>query len=802
MTHPHNDPGLQSRLAWIQNRYPLVWQELTFFSADLSPRDRQDLEILYAGLDCHDLPCVTAEQMFSYVRASQQAQQAIGYTAAVPSDLFYSYVLPPRVNNEWLDSSREWLLAQLLPRIQDKDLLSAALEVNYWCAEQAAYLPTDDRTISPLGMCRRAQGRCGEESTLLVSALRAVGIPARQCYAPFWAHCDDNHAWVEFWADDGWHYMGACEPEWMPDVGWFQAAASKAPLIRSRVPDFSAPEGYRTVNTTSHYGNTVRLSVLVTDKEKPVPDAEVRFQLINYSRIQTLHTSITDDRGEAFLDAGVGSLIVSVSLDGTLVEHLVDLRREQTVILRREDGFCPETAESFHRWQLTPPRETIPAPLPKNEAHPKKLARCEALHASTLAHFRAKTDPWIRKACGNREEIRQFLMLPHYLREDKELLLETLTEKDFCDCTCRTLESFLASALPYKGDHPRARWQWEILAPRVEWEPLLPIRPEICRLLADTNLTTAEQVLQWMDRNLHREPEFGLTDRRGNAAGYLRHGRCPESEWDITAVQICRALGIPATLSGQTGRILTSENTFGVMLTLRTEEAAMKEEEHFSLSRWDGKTYVPVHLQADTIREETVISLDPGAYSLITCRRQIDGSVSVQIRRFLLSGDRHMTLSLEQDETARHLISADLPAFFTKPLTANAQSVSQLAEWSPSLLIFLQPGKEPTEHLLQELIGDAAAFLGVPIRFLVGFSQAMDNETLRHALGVLDTASVSLFREEDRFELQAAAGIGDARLPLALALDCRQKIVYGCANYNINTASTMHRILSLSSVRE
>jgi len=59
--------------------------------------------------------------------------------------------------------------------------------------------PTLTLRRSPLATIRTAYGRCGEESVLTVAALRAVGIPARQCYTPLWAHCDDNHAWVEAW---------------------------------------------------------------------------------------------------------------------------------------------------------------------------------------------------------------------------------------------------------------------------------------------------------------------------------------------------------------------------------------------------------------------------------------------------------------------------------------------------------------------------------------------------------------------------------------------------------------------------
>ena len=60
-----------------------------------------------------------------------------------------------------------------------------------------------------------------KESTFLVTALRSIGIPARQLYVPWWAHCDDNHAWVEAQVDGSWHYLGACEPEEALDRGWF-----------------------------------------------------------------------------------------------------------------------------------------------------------------------------------------------------------------------------------------------------------------------------------------------------------------------------------------------------------------------------------------------------------------------------------------------------------------------------------------------------------------------------------------------------------------------------------------------------
>ncbi len=792
MEKPVSDAKLRCRLSWIEETYPLVWQELKQGLLTLG-EEKREVQLLYAALDCHDLPSVTFQQMLGYVRASRTAKKELDYTRVVPQDLYERYVLMPRVNNEWLDGSRGELLEALMPRVRGKTILEAALEVNYWCYEMATYLPTDDRTIAPAGMILRGQGRCGEESTLLTAALRAVGIPARQCYSPYWAHCDDNHAWVEFWAEDGWHYMGACEPEWRPDAGWFQAAASKAMMIRSRVPDWEEKSGYAVVNTTGMYGKTARLRVRLTKNGQPVSGIPVRFQLINYSRIQLLHTCITDEDGWAEMECGLGSLIVSACLDGTLVERLVDIRKEQEIVLKAEEGFSPEKETQNCWWVLCPPKESIPQPLEKDPGHEKRCAVCDRIRRERLAPYGQEKSIWLRKARGNREEVEAFLSLPQYRWEDKVLLLETLQDKDFCDCTRETLESYLAAALPYKEKYPIKIWQTQILAPRVEWEMLLPIRPEIRSMMEPFQLKTREDVRRWMKSHLRPMEEYGLTDRRGNAAGYIRHGCCPESEWELVAVQIARALGIPASLSPVTGKFLDQEPT--AKLTLSGREP-MKEEEHFSLSRWDGQAYVPVHLGHDVEKPETD-TLPVGAYSLITARRQIDGTIYAHARRFLLRDALCMELSMEPEDFVSRLIAAPMPPLSVIGLTENAETVWAMAKEMPALMAFLEPEQEPTEHLLQEILELRESYQenGSPVAFLIGEDADAENETLRRVMKALPQGAVFRYAGECRYDIRVAAGIGDDRLPLALVLDRGGRITYGCANYQIRSAGTLLKIL-------
>ena len=780
----------------LKTEYPLIWQELSATLETAAPQEQQDLLLLYEQLDCRDLLGAAPETMLGYVRASRKARQLLSYTGQVPEELYGPYVLAPRVNNEWPDGSREWLLEALYPRVRELGMMAAALEVNFWCYGQATYRSTDDRTIGPLGICRRGFGRCGEESTLLVCALRAVGIPVRQVYAPYWAHCDDNHAWVEFWAEGDWHYMGACEPESVPDQGWFQSAASRAMLIRSRVPNPDRESGWEAVNTTSRYTRTAMLRVRVTHHGTPVSGAEVRFQLINYSRIQTLYTAKTDEQGFARMETGLGSLLVSTCVKGIYAETPVTLPAESLAELRLEDGFDPRTGQQETRCTFHVPREIIPEPLPGNPRHQEKLRQWDEIRQAKIAGFGRTGSIWLDKARGNRAEIEAFLALEGYPAADKELLLQTLTHKDFCDCSCSVLESFLRCALPWKDQYPLAVWQQEILAPRVENEPLLAIRPTLAALLAGYQLSTRQQVLCWMEQHLRPIPEHGLTDRRGSAAGYVKNRCCPESEWDILAVQICRALGIPASLDAQTKKLLPDRKQ-QVVLTLKTAGETLTEETDFSLSRWTGDAYEPIYLGGCTLTGETALPLEPGSYCLTVSRRQIDGDLDAVIHRFPLRENRNCTLTLPADHTARKLCSEPLPHISLTPLTENAPEISALCEDKPSLLLFLDPGKEPTEHLLQEILELAAEYEQVPVRFLLESSQGLQNPALAAALHRLPHSAAYLFREEDRYAVQRAAKIGDFRLPLALALDGGQQIRYGCANYNIRTAARLLHILSL-----
>lgn len=202
--------------------------------------------VFVAGLSLTDAAWLDEAAVTELFAATAAVLAAAPWTAELDDADIWHYILQPRVNEEALLPQRGELrrrLAPLLDELYARPGLTrteAALAINRWCAERVHYEASDSRCLEPLAVLERGRGRCGEESTLVVACLRAAGIPARQVYAPWWLHVNDNHAWVEVRTDEFWHFLGACEPEPWLDHGWFNEAAQQTPLVVARRFGFAA----------------------------------------------------------------------------------------------------------------------------------------------------------------------------------------------------------------------------------------------------------------------------------------------------------------------------------------------------------------------------------------------------------------------------------------------------------------------------------------------------------------------------------------------------------------------------------
>ena len=335
----------------------------SIFNKQLTTTEREALTFLYAYMPLGDIACYDGEFFLKNVQTSLQARAEMPWGKTIPEREFRHFVLPVRVNNENLDSSRWIFYNELKPRIQHLSLYDAVLEVNHWCHEYVTYTPSDSRTSSPLASIKTAYARCGEESTFLVAALRSVGIPARQVYTPRWAHTDDNHAWVEAWVDGKWYFLGACEPEPVLNLGWFNAPASRGMLMHTKVfGKYDGPEEvmqrtplFTEINVIDNYAPCSRAEVRILDQNNtPIEGATVEFKLYNYAEFYTVARKTTDANGTTFLTAGNGDMLVWATHNGKFGYSKLSFGKDSTIkiILNRTPG------ETYtEQLDIIPPRE-------------------------------------------------------------------------------------------------------------------------------------------------------------------------------------------------------------------------------------------------------------------------------------------------------------------------------------------------------------------------------------------------------------------------------------------------------------
>ena len=671
----------------------------------------------------------------------------------IPEREFRHFVLPLRVNNETLDDFRTKYADELCSRVDGLSLADAALEINHWCHEQATYQPSDGRTGSPESIMQRGLGRCGEESVLAVAALRAAGIPARQVYTPRWAHTDDNHAWVEVWTGDGWHFMGACEPEAVLDRAWFNGAVSRAMILHTKVyGDYDGPEDviqrtpcYTEINVVRNYVPVRRTAVTVLSDGAPVEGASVSFRIYNYAEFYNVVTYLTDADGRAALDTGLGDIFVLAWKDGRF-GYAVASSEETVVELDHRFGeeFCDEL-------DIVPPVED---PL-AGDIDPE-LAAANALRLAAEDSIRLSRDH------TNAAVARFRAAYP----DGAEAVLKLLSEKDLADVTYDVLEDALHG----------------VGSQRVELEHLRPYRLEILASGELDGLRDAEDVRRWCEDNIEVVEGRNPQNLRISPIAVWRSRKADALGLKIFYVALCRTLGIPAEYDLVTGEV-ASDVPQGFL-----RPASDKYFRDYTLTQFfpDGQTRL---LDYESGLPD-VLSVDAGYYLLTTGLRLSDGSVLARLEFFNVAADEERDLVPQVRKSVLRpavLGSMDPEALFAPDRggvgpQAELQSLLSATGRGWFLLAFMGHRDEPTSHARTELEA-AARVLNEWGRPVVVLGQARP-AGLQNAIFGRDVSIM-------------ASMPGEHKLPVVAICDSFGRVVYLSEGYNTSLAADLERLIPL-----
>ncbi|MBO5675864.1 MAG: transglutaminase domain-containing protein [Bacteroidaceae bacterium] len=585
---------------------------------------------LYKYMPTSDSVDYSREYWERQVAMSERARKEMPWAKLVPETEWKHFVVPVRVNNEALDDARTVIYEELAPRIKDMSMEEAALEVNHWCHEKVSYQPSDGRTSPPLTTMANAIGRCGEESTFTVAAMRAVGIPARQVYCPRWSHTDSNHAWVEVWvADDDkgngrWRFMGACEPEAVLDKGWFNWAASRAMLVHTRVfgADYDGREEvlgrdkcYTEINCLSTYAPTKNLKVQVVDAEgTPIADATVDFRVYNYAEFYPIATQKTDAEGKASFTTGFGDLVVWVSTGDMFNAVYVPAKQEEVTITPSltANSACSQELD------LYAPVSSLPEPdrsfVDTVSVNGRRLMKEDSIRvAYQQATFYWGEDELLRKARSNWQVIESFLAEAENEEAAREYLTKGLSEKDLRDVTMEALQDS---------------------ATRIATEPLRPYMEDLAELLPSG--LTPDTWLQWVDENITVDDERNPIKVYMSAVSVAKHKVTDSRSLEVFKVAGARALGMKAWLDATgaayvEGCTPKAQNTSGNGVLVVNAPENVKYFADFNLALLvDGR---PQSLNFDD-EDQTLgnpfrngLPLREGSYLLVTGTRLLGGDV-------------------------------------------------------------------------------------------------------------------------------------------------------------------------------
>ena len=644
--------GLSERL--LRERKEEILETLARCGGD----EAQALTFLYSAMPLSDLLDYPVSLFLVYARHGVYLWNQGPFAGRVPERLFANYVLHYRVNNEDIADTRGFFHDKIMEVIGGEDgqrgsgsMYDTALEVNYWCAREATYRSTDGRTQNPRTMYGVTMGRCGEESTLGVTALRSIGIPARQIYAPLWTHCDDNHAWVEVWCDGEWHFLGACEPEEKLDLGWFIDPASRAMILHSRwfgkdmpLDPQVGPKGMaKVLNHMKRYAYTTTLTVKAVDERGlPVPGARLDFQVANHGMLGSVALieagSGPEDCGIARLTTGFGDLYISasaatgsgqdkgilygetkVSLDG--VDG--DKGAECTVVLKgqpecwegwREMEFHAPKSCDIHHTTLTEEQERIGKQrlAEAAEYRQKKAAgfydkrEAERVLVRFAGADRETLEEILRNAHGNMGEIVRFLecdgAAPAAADRWKLEVLKTLREKDYWDIKADVLTDCCRIAFPYMGSVPEDIFFSYLACPRVSIEMLRPCREFLYACLDEDTKEeirrNPDSLPKLVERWIVSMPDQEYENLITSPIGCVRGGVGSMHSKEVLCVNLYRSLGIPARLNHIDGtleyyrdgafRAAGDRSEERCSLVLR-EDGSLKlsDWEHYSLERFE-----------------------------------------------------------------------------------------------------------------------------------------------------------------------------------------------------------------------
>ena len=603
-------------------------------------------------------------------------------------------------------------------------------------------------------------------------------------------------------------------------------------------------EGLTTVcNELSRYADTQTFSVTVTENGQPLSGVTLRIELLNYSEFFPISTLVTDENGKASITLGLGDLHIHALKDGRFITRLVDTRKEPSVQIDFTNASACQTTElDGAEYDVVPPKDNMKFAVRLTDEQ-KATQQQRFDHAASLLHRKEGTFHTEQSAAqaaqalgldgvcaeyaakalfdakGNADEVHTFLQ---NAADSKQMqlrakLLHQLTVKDQTDLKADILEQHMLLA-PAQGDLPEEIYIPYLLSPRVEHETLTAFRQGLLDAFSaeQKELFAADphQLWAWILQHIssNDDREYGSLTTTPNAL--LKVGYGSHNSKKVLFTAICRTIGVPARINPETHAVQfyrdggfhnveQSEQGSVLPFTLLSgDDTKWVYFQNWSLALLRDGVYTTLNLSEREWKDGRLdCELTPGDYRLITAKRMPNGSLFAKEYRFTVAQDKpqQLTIRLRDTRISDMLENMDILPFSLQDENGGKIAAQQLTEGRSNILFWLEEGKEPTEHILNELIEHHERYnaLDAQLIFILRSQQAKSNHTLARALELLPKVTICYDDFRDNVSSLARRMYVDPdKLPLIIVTKPGLNGIFATSGYNVGMGDLLIKILS------
>jgi hypothetical protein len=517
-------------------------------------------------------------------------------------------------------------------------------------------------------------------------------------------------------------------------------------------PVLDSGDRYSELNLTSHYAPVKQISVTVRNsKGEPVDSARVEFQLYNYAEFYPLATCFTNKDGVAGFISGLGDLIVWAAKDGEFAYNRLSVRESDSLELILNQTLPDNESELF---------DLIPPPAGKTESvvteriqmeNDRRLAEEDSIRNSYMNTFIDSTrivnfaeknrlpidtiSRFLKLSYGNWDQIEAYLEKNTATYRSTALeMANQIADKDFSDTPesiltdhlVQTEQSGIRNMVPSTELYTKY-----ILNPRIALENLSPWRSFLVSAfgqeMAQATRNNISVITKWINDNItvntiaNKHSRTPLTP----IGVYNLRVADPHSR-DIFFVAACRTFGIPARLNPETRFPEYLKN--GEWFRIRFDDEPEQLTETGFLKLLDkNNNIVPkyyTHFTIGNLRKGflktleynegemltdriTPLVLETGRYAIITGNRMDDDGVLSKMDFFTINKGELTIVPVELRKypvIKKSFGKLDLSRL--KIATAgsgNTLSLEVSDSNTISVLILLEPDKEPSKHILNDV---------------------------------------------------------------------------------------------------